>query len=294
MESLGLGPETLTKLNKRLIYARLSGFGQHGFYSNMAGHDINFLSVSGVLSFLGKKNENPIPPVNLLADFGGGGLICALGIVLALLERYKSGQGQVIDASMVEGVAYLSSWLFRSQNLPFWGKKRGENLLDMGSHFYNTYKTRDGKYIAVGSVESQFYKILIDNLNSTELKNQWSDFESKKNVLAKIFKTKTRDEWCKIFDGTDACVTPVLEKTEVADHLHNKERGSFIKLKGGTIAPKPAPILSRTPGSSKADLPDVQNGEHSEEILLDIGYSKEEINNLNLNGVIKTVQCSKL
>ncbi|KAK6622676.1 hypothetical protein RUM43_008518 [Polyplax serrata] len=294
MENLGLGPEVLTKLYPKLIYARLTGFGQTGPYSDMAGHDINFLSLSGVLSFLGRAEEKPVPPVNLLADFGGGGLTCALGIVLALLERSNSGKGQVIDCSMVEGAAYLSSWLFRSQNLPIWGQKRGQNVLDTGTHFYETYETADGRFVSVGALESQFYDILVQKLKLPELESQWSDFESKKKVLAKVFKTKTRDEWCEIFDFTDACVTPVLDVTEVTEHAHNKERETFIKLGQGVVAPKPAPRLSRTTGISKANLPAVENGEHSEEILREIGYSSFEIHEFEKEGVIKSTKLSKL
>lgn len=289
MESLGLGPDILTELNPRLIYARLTGFGQYGLYSKMAGHDINYLALSGVLSFLGRAKEKPTPPVNLLADFAGGGLICAFGIVLALFERSKSGKGQVIDCSMVEGAAYLSSWLFRSQSLPIWGNSRGNNLLDTGSHFYDTYETSDGKFLAVGAIESQFYSILISKLKAMELKNQWLNFEKQKEIMTKIFKTKTRDEWCQIFDGTDACVTPVLDVNETAMHPHNKERSSFIKLDNNTFVPNPAPKLSRTQGVTKATIPCGENGVDTKEILLKNGYSEKEIDELNVDGVIEIV-----
>ncbi|XP_010115695.1 PREDICTED: alpha-methylacyl-CoA racemase-like, partial [Chlamydotis macqueenii] len=161
MEKLGLGPEILLQENPRLIYARLTGFGQTGKYARSAGHDINYLALSGVLSKLGRKDENPYAPVNLLADFAGGGVMCAMGIVTALYERTRSGKGQIIDASMVEGVAYLSSFLWKSQNLGLWNRPRGENLLDSGAPFYETYKTSDGKFMAVGAIEPQFYEQLI-------------------------------------------------------------------------------------------------------------------------------------
>lgn len=289
MESLGLGPQTLQDINPRLIYARLTGFGQSGPYASMAGHDINYVATSGVLSFLGRKNEKPTPPVNLLADFGGGGLTCALGIILALFEREKSGKGQVIDCSMVEGTAYLSSWLFRSQQLPIWGNERGNNVLDTGSHFYDTYETSDGKYMAVGALENQFYDILVEKLNTDGLSEQWNDFEWKKKILKAVFKTKTREEWCKIFDGTDACVTPVLEHNEAPNHPHNKERESFIRLENGIVAPKPAPKLNRTPGVSMADVPDVENGADTEDILLELGYTKNDIEQLNKEQVVKII-----
>lgn len=289
MEGLGLGPKVLQEINPRLIYARLTGFGQSGPYAPMAGHDINYVATSGVLSFLGRKNEKPTPPVNLLADFGGGGLSCALGIILALFERTKSGKGQVIDSSMVEGTAYLSSWLFRSQHLPIWGNERGNNILDTGSHFYETYETSDGKFMAVGALESQFYEILVEKLNIDGLSEQWSDFDWKKKILKAVFKTKTRDEWCKIFDGTDACVTPVLEAYEAPNHPHNKERESFDVLENGIVAPKPAPKLSRTPGVSTAEMPVVENGADTEEILLELGFTKEDVEQLNKDQVVKTV-----
>lgn len=161
MEKLKLGPEDLLKDNPRLIYARLSGYGQSGSFSNNAGHDINYVALSGLLSRFGRKNENPHVPVNVVADFGGGGLMCALGILLALLERKNSGLGQVVDNSMVNGAAYLGSWIYRSQKLPVWGQKRGENILDGGAHFYEVFKTKDGKFMSVGAIEPQFYAELL-------------------------------------------------------------------------------------------------------------------------------------
>lgn len=161
MEKLKLGPDVLLKNNSRLIYARLSGYGHSGTFSDNSGHDINYVALSGLLSLFGRKGENPIQPVNIVADFGGGGLMCALGIVLALFERNSSGLGQVVDNAMVNGAAYLGSWLYRSQKLPTWGKQRGENLLDTGTHFYEVYKTKDGKYMSVGALEPQFYAELL-------------------------------------------------------------------------------------------------------------------------------------
>ncbi|KAM6034903.1 alpha-methylacyl-CoA racemase [Theristicus caerulescens] len=290
MENLGLGPEVLLQENPRLIYARLTGFGQKGKYAKHAGHDINFLSLSGVLSKLGRKDENPYAPINLLADFAGGGVMCAMGIVTALYERTRSGKGQVIDASMVEGVAYLSSFLWKSQHLEFWKRPRGENLLDGGTPFYETYKTSDGKYMAVGAIEPQFYEQLIKGLglDSDQLPSQWSssDWPKMKKKFASIFAQKTQAEWCSIFDHTDACVTPVLSFDDVASHQHNKERRSFIKNDHGEISPRPAPCLSRTPAvpSLKRD-PFI--GEHTEEILLEYGFTKEEITKLYQDKVIE-------
>ncbi|NXQ41938.1 AMACR racemase, partial [Catharus fuscescens] len=280
MERLGLGPEVLLQENPRLIYARLTGFGQTGKYAQSAGHDINYLALSGVLSKLGRKNENPYAPVNLLADFAGGGVMCALGIVTALFERSRSGRGQVIDASMVEGVAYLSSFLWKSQKVGLWNQPRGENLLDSGAPFYEVYRTSDGKFMAVGAIEPKFYNQLIKGLglNLDELPGQMSlgHWPEMKKKFASIFAQKTQAEWCSIFDSTDACVTPVLSFDDAASHLHNKERGSFITNDLGEISPRPAPVLSRTPAvPSCTREPFI--GEHTEEILLEYGFTKQEI-----------------
>ncbi|KAM6229869.1 alpha-methylacyl-CoA racemase [Porphyrio hochstetteri] len=290
MEKLGLGPEILLGDNPRLIYARLTGFGQTGKHAKSAGHDINYLALSGVLSKLGRKDENPYAPVNILADFAGGGVMCALGIVTALYERTKSGKGQIIDASMVEGIAYLSSFLWKSQCLGLWSRPRGENLLDSGAPFYETYKTSDGKFMAVGAIEPQFYHQLIKGLglDSGKLPNQMShsDWPEMKQTFASIFAQKTQDEWCSIFDGTDACVTPVLSFDDVASHQHNKERSSFIKNDQGEISPRPAPILSRTPAVPSFKR-DPLIGEHTEEILLEYGFTKQEITKLYSDKVIE-------
>lgn len=289
MEKLQLSPEILQKENPRLIYARLSGFGQSGRFSKAAGHDINYLALSGVLSKIGRSGENPYAPLNLLADFGGGGLMCALGIVMALFERTRSGKGQVIDASMVEGAAYLSTFLWKTANL--WEQPRGENLLDGGAPFYTTYQTADGEFMAVGALEPQFYKLLIKGLGlkSDELPNQMSvtDWPEMKKKFADIFAKKTKAEWCQIFDGTDACVTPVLTFEEVAHHDHNKERGSFITGGHQGMSPRPAPLLSGTPA-----VPSLQRdpliGEHTVEILREFGFSQEEIDQLYSAKVIES------
>ncbi|NXM04884.1 AMACR racemase, partial [Tyrannus savana] len=289
MEKLGLGPEVLLQENPSLIYARLTGFGQTGKYAKTAGHDINYLALSGVLSKLGRKDENPYAPINLLADFAGGGVMCALGIVIALYERATSGRGQIIDASMVEGVAYLSSFLWKSQNIGIWTGPRGENLLDGGAPFYEIYRTSDGKFMAVGAIEPQFYKQLIKGLglDSNELPVQMSvsDWPEMKKKFASIFAQKTQAEWCSIFDGTDACVTPVLSLNDVASDQHNKQRNSFIKNDQGEISPRPAPLLSRTPAVPSCER-DPFIGEHTEEILLENGFTKQEIAKLHSDKII--------
>lgn len=295
MEKLGLGPNILLEDNPQLVYARLTGFGQYGKYSKMAGHDINFIAVSGLLSLLGRRNEKPTAPINLAADFGGGGLLCALGIMMALYERTKSGFGQVVDASMVEGSAYLSSWIFRSQKHPYWGQPRGENVLDTGSHFYDTYETKDGKYMAVGALEPQFYSKLLHGLGfSDEEVPQMENSEAHRELFTKRFQERTQQEWCEIFDGTDACVTPVLSLDEAPRHPHNAERNSFVTYVDHNIpAPAAAPRLSRTPPITKAIEPKSQHGEHTVEILIDNNYTMQEIEKLQHEGVIATIK-SKL
>lgn len=288
MEKLHLGPADLMETNKRLIYARLTGFGQTGPYSNMAGHDINFLSLSGLLSLFGRYHEKPTPPANIVADFGGGGLMCAFGIILALFERTKSNTGQVIDSSMVDGSAYLGSWFFRSAKTPgLWGNPRGKNILDTGSHFYDTYQTKDGQYMSVGALEPQFYATFLEKLGlSQDELPHFDNFEENRSKLEEIFKGKTQAEWCKIFDGSDACVTPVLNLPNVTDHIHNKERNTFAISEDGTILPNPAPRLSRTPAVSVGTKLNPMPGENTTEILQELNYTSEEISDFISTGVV--------
>ncbi|XP_054908503.1 alpha-methylacyl-CoA racemase [Poeciliopsis prolifica] len=292
MEKLGLGPSELHKENPRLIYARLTGYGQSGRYASAAGHDINYLAMSGLLSQLGRSGEKPYAPLNLVADFAGGGLTCALGIVLALLERTKSGKGQIIDASMVEGAAFTGSFLWKSRKLGLWSRPRGENLLDSGAPFYDTYKTLDGKYLAVGAIETEFYNQLLKGLelDAGELPPQmsFSDWPELKQLFTERFASKTQADWLMIFDRIDACVTPVLSFDEVSSHPHNQERGSFMKDSSGEEFPRPAPVLSRTP-AEPCLASDPAVGEHTVEVLLDYGYTSAEIDELLAAGV---VQCN--
>ncbi|XP_029434960.1 alpha-methylacyl-CoA racemase [Rhinatrema bivittatum] len=290
MEKLGLGPETVLQENPRLIYARLTGFGQSGMYAEVAGHDINFVALSGLLSKLGRKNENPYAPLNLLGDFAGGSIICALGIVMALFERMKSGKGQVIDASMVEGAAYVGSFLWKSQSLGIWSRPRGENMLDSGAPYYDTYKTLDGKFMSVGALEPKFYQALLKGLelDSTKLPDQhsFSKWDSLRSIFTDTFLKKTQAEWCKIFDGTDACVIPVLSFEEAALHPHNKERASFFMNAKEDVSPRPAPLLSRTPATPSTRR-DPLVGEHTHEILKEYGFTEGEITNLQSAGIIE-------
>lgn len=291
MEKLGLGPQELLKENPRLIYARLTGYGQSGPYALAAGHDINYLAISGLLSRLGRSQEKPYAPLNLVADFAGGGLTCALGIVLALLERTKSGKGQVVDASMVEGAAYVGSFVWKSNRIGMWTNPRGQNMLDSGAPFYDTYQTSDGKYMAVGAIESQFYKELLKGLDleSAELPHQMSfnDWPELRHIFTERFASKTQEEWAGIFDGTDACVTPVLSFDEVSSHPHNQERGSFIQDSSGEESPRPAPVLCRTP-AEPCLTPDPLIGEHTVEVLQEYGFTSVQIEHLLAAGVIES------
>lgn len=289
MENLGLGPDVLMKENPRLIYARLTGYGQSGKFARSAGHDLNYVSLSGLLSKLGKKDEAPTFPLNLLADFAGGSYICALGIVMSLFERTKSGQGQVIDSSMVEGAAYLGSFVYKTQNAGLWSQPRGENLLDGGAPFYSTYITSDGKYMAVGAIEPQFYTELLKglDLDPSDLPGQMSytEWPKLKKMFIGRFLEKTQAQWCEVFDGTDACVTPVLTFDNVAAHPHNKERGSFVCNDEGEVSPRPAPVLSRTPAVPAMGR-DPLVGEHTYEVLSENGFSAKEISDLQVSGAI--------
>ncbi|XP_011505838.1 PREDICTED: alpha-methylacyl-CoA racemase [Ceratosolen solmsi marchali] len=289
MEKLKLGPESLMSRNRKLIYARLTGFGQTGPYAKMAGHDINYLSLSGLLSKFGRCDEKPTPPLNFAADFGGGGLICAFGIMLALHERHTSQKGQIIDASMVEGTAYLGSWFYKSQNISMlWDQRRGKNLLDTGRPFYDTYETKDKRYMAVGALEPKFYAAFLNKLELSEDEfSQFDNFEKSRAKFEEIFKTKTQDEWCKIFDGSDACVTPVLNFDNVASHKHNSSQKSFTLGKDNLVVPNPAPRLSRTPGVSCAtQTPNIIPGEHTIEILTEHNFTPDEIKNFIDNNIV--------
>lgn len=281
MERLGLGPNVIFKENPKIIYARLTGYGQFGELSEKAGHDINYISYSGVLSTLGRQNEKPYAPINLVADFAGGGLMCALAIMTSLYERLATNKtGKVIDLSMVEGSAYVSSWLRTSRDLPgVWeGKERGESLLDGGYPAYETYETKDGKYMACGSLEPAFYKQLLKGLGLEKTD------ELSKEILENKFKTKTQSEWVEVFKNLDACVSPVLSQDEAPLHVHNRERNSFIKLPDGSFLPN-MNWLDLKPSERSFKLPDV--GEHTSVVLKDFGYSSLEIENYLKENVVE-------
>lgn len=289
MERLGLGPEIVLSRNPKLIYARLTGWGQEGPYANMAGHDINYIALSGALSQIGRRGERPVPPVNLLGDFAGGGMLCAMGILLALFERTRSGRGQVIDAAMIDGAAYLSMMLFKLRSMGWWSDERGTNFLDTGAPFYDTYETKDGKYVSVGAIEPQFYAALLNGLGLDPAaipdQNDRTRWPETSRRFAEIFASKTRNEWCAIFDGTDACVAPVLGLTEVAEHPHNRARELLVSDANGYGEPATAPRLSRTAGRVGGPIP--QPGQHTREVLAEYGISETEIRELEQSGTIR-------
>ncbi|XP_034098076.1 alpha-methylacyl-CoA racemase [Drosophila albomicans] len=282
MEKLNLGPSELCATNPRLIYARLTGFGQQGRLAARAGHDLNYAAISGVLSMLGRKHEKPTSPINLLADFAGGSVMCALGICLALLERHRSGRGQVVDAAMVDGAAYVASWLFMSRSLSIWSEhqERGANLLDGGAYFYDTYETKDGRYMSVGALEPQFFELLKQRLELPPELSQYGEEHEElgRRLLTEAFLTKTQAEWSAIFEDVDACVYPVVEWQEAAEHHHNAERASFERSED-SLVPRPAPRLSRTPGKLRHHAND--NG-----VLEDLQLTPEELRHLQEDGVL--------
>ncbi len=290
MEALRLGPDEALELNPGLIYARLTGWGQSGTYANMAGHDINYIALSGALSLFRRKGERPLPPCNLLGDFAGGGMLCAMGILLSLIEKNRSGKGQVVDSAMVDGAANLSVLFYGMIANHLMTLDIGTNALDSGAQFYQTYETADGRFMAVGAIEGRFYALLLEGLglDPSSLPHQydmgkWPEMTAR---FAEVFKTKTRDEWTAVFDGKDACVAPVLELDEVGKHPHNRERKVIINI-DGVHQPAPAPRLSRTPGVAfRAGTP---RGTETEGILEEIGYSKEEIEGFLKNVVVEQV-----
>ena len=278
MESLGLGPDTALKRNPRLIYARMTGWGQNGPYARAAGHDINYLALSGTLSLFKRKGGRPLPPCNILGDFAGGGLMGAMGILLAVIERSRSGQGQVVDAAMLDGIANLSTvfWGLWANNLM--SLDIGTNLLDGGAPYYQVYETSDGKYVAVGAIEGKFYDQLLKGLglDASSLPDKgdpknWPEMTAR---FAEVIKTKTRDEWAALFDGKDACVHPVLELDEASENPHIRERGLLVDVEG-MKQPGPVPRLSRTPGLIKKGSG--IRGAGTIEILGELKYSEKDI-----------------
>ena len=278
MERLGLAPEVCQARNPKLVYGRITGWGQHGPLAQAAGHDINYLALTGMLHAMGRADTPPPPPLNLVADFGGGAMMLAFGVVCAALEAQKSGQGQVVDAAMVDGSALLGAMLYGFKQFGAWSNDRGNNLLDGGAPFYDSYACADGKFITIGAIEPQFYALL---LQLTDVHDP--DFQAQMNVatwpqlklkFATLFATKTRQAWCEILEGTDVCYAPVLDMDEAPDHPHNQARGNFIDV-AGVKQPAPAPRFSRTP--PEISMPPARAGQHSGDILRDWGLSENMI-----------------
>ena len=287
MERLGLGPDVCFERNERIVFGRMTGWGQEGPLAKAAGHDINYISLTGALAAIGRPGSPPVPPLNLIGDFGGGGMLLALGLVAALLESKESKKGQVVDAAMTDGSALLMTMIYSMQSSGMWKTSMGSNLLDGGSHFYDTYECKDGKFISLGSIEPQFYALLcqIAELDESIFGEQMSRdlWPEQKEAIKKIFLDKTRDEWCELMEGTDVCFAPVLDMSEAPKHPHNIERKTFLDLEGVT-QPAPAPRFSRTEPEI-ASSPSIV-GEHTDEVLTSIGLSDEDINTLKTSGAV--------
>jgi alpha-methylacyl-CoA racemase len=288
MERLGLGPDVLLADNPKLVYGRMTGWGQTGPLASTAGHDINYIALSGVLDLLGRAGAKPTPPINLLGDFGGGGMLLAFGMVSAILRARSSGEGQVVDCSMVEGSALLSGmiWGFKAQGR--WQGERGHNFLDTGAPFYEVYECADGRYVAIGALEPAFYAELRRGLGladdaAFDTQHDAGVWESMKEKLAAAFKTRTREHWCAVFAGTDACLAPVLSMAEAAAHPHNAARDSFISV-DGVAQPAPAPRWSKTPAAAPRLLEDpAQDGI---DLLREMGYAETRIVELRAAGIV--------
>ena len=253
MERLGIGPEVFEESNPGLIYGRMTGWGQTGPLSQAAGHDINYIALTGALHAIGRADSNPVPPLNLVGDYGGGTMFLIMGVLAALHERTQSGKGQIIDAAITEGTANLMSIFYSLHNLKAWSPKRAANLLDSAAHFYDTYETEDNRYISLGAIEPQFYALMREKMGLTDedfaAQNDPKKWPELKAKVAAVVKTKTRDEWCEIMEGTDVCFAPVLDYLEAAEHPHMNERGTYVEQDGRT-QPAPAPRFSRTSSSA--------------------------------------------
>jgi len=286
-ERLGIGPEECLARNPKLVYGRMTGWGQDGPLAGAAGHDINYIALAGALDPIGRRGEAPVPPLNLVGDYGGGGMLLAFGVVCGVLEAQRSGQGQVVDAAMVDGAAVLMTMTHALRAMGIWNDERGTNMLDTGAHFYNVYETADGQYVSIGSIEPQFYAELLrlTGLEGEELpwqhdRQQWPAL---KDRLAAIFKTKTRDEWSALMEGTDVCFAPVLSIPEAIEHSHNVDRRMFVEV-AGIRQPGPAPRFSRT--EPEIVSPPPHAGQHTDEILAAAGFDAERVAKLRDAGAI--------
>lgn len=287
MERLGLGPDAALGRNPRLVYGRMTGWGQTGTLANAAGHDINYIALTGALHAIGRKDEKPVPPLNLVGDFGGGALYLAFGMVCALFEAQKSGKGQVVDTAMTDGAASLMSMFYGMKASGFWTDRKGDNLLDGAAHFYDTYETADGKWVAIGSIEPQFYALLLEKTGIADPefqaqmdKSKWPSLKAK---VANVIRTKTRDEWDVLMLNTDVCYAPVLSLDEAPRHPHNVSRQTFVEI-DGVVQPNVAPRFSRT--VPKVQGPAPHAGAHTESALKDWGFSGADIHALSQAGAI--------
>lgn len=274
-EKLGIGPTECLARNPKLVYGRMTGWGQFGPLAKTAGHDINYISLTGALYATGRSTEKPVPPLNLVGDYGGGAMFLVTGILAALLEVKNSGKGQVVDAAMTDGSALLMAMFNSLHAMKMWSPKRGVNLLDSGAHFYDTYETSDGKYVSIGSIEPQFYALLMEKADLDPAifgeQNNPAKWPELKIALEEVFKTKTQAQWCELLEGSDACFAPVLDFLEAPSHPHNIARDTYIDVDGMT-QPAPAPRFSRTP--SEVKFGSRANGEDTESVLSDWGVSK--------------------
>lgn len=287
MERLGLGPEKCLSVNPRLIFGRMTGWGQTGPLSQAAGHDINYISIAGALGAMGYADRPPAPPLNLVGDFGGGAMYLLTGILAALVERATSGQGQIIDAAMTDGTASLLSPFFGLMAMNMWTTDRFSNRLDGGAFYYGSYECSDGKYISIGSLEPQFYALLLEKAEITDPEFQEpldeAAWPAKREKLNQLFKTRTRQQWCDIMEGTDVCFAPVLDLKEAPTHPHNIDRKTFVELEG-VVQPAPAPRFSRTQGEIQG--PAAMAGEHTREVLSAWNFTDQEIGELQASGAI--------
>ena len=286
-ERLGLGPEQCQARNPRLVYGRMTGWGQEGPMAQAAGHDINYISLAGALHAIGRPGERPVPPLNLVGDFGGGGMLLAYGMVCGLLEVTKSNEGQVIDAAMVDGTAALMAMFYSMSASGAFDTQRGTNLLDGGAHFYDTYETADGEHVSIGSIEPQFYALLMEKagldaeyFQPQMNKGRWGELKAK---LTEVFLTKTQAEWCDIMEGSDVCFAPVLNLIDAATHPHNVARNSYQEV-AGVLQQAPAPRFSRTPAAA-IQAPRVP-GEDSASVLADFGLTATEVAQLTEQEVV--------
>lgn len=288
-DRLGIGPDACMAVNPKLVYGRMTGWGQSGPYAQAAGHDINYIALAGALDPIGRAGQPPTPPLNLVGDFGGGGMLLAFGMACALVEAERSGQGQVVDAAMVDGAAVLMSMFYGFRAMGMWNPERGTNLLDTGAHFYDVYECSDGKYVSVGSIEPQFYAELLrlSGLGEDgELPHQHdrAQWPALKERLAAIFRSKTRDEWCEVMEHTDVCFAPVLSLDEAHQHPHNVDRETFTE-RHGVLQPSPAPRFSRTP--PELARPPAHAGQHTDEILRDWGFDDSDVVKLREAGAVR-------